>query len=102
MSQCPSQAMAPVARCVLQELLFEFLVLRPDTLNRWQWFLSAPGPRSEKTSLTSGQKTHDIDSAKNRISQHEPIEKRNGLLEASSLQKEPWNAVVPQFQPFVM
>ena len=32
MSQCPSQAMAPVARCVLQELLFEFLVLRPDTV----------------------------------------------------------------------
>ena len=42
----PPQAMAPVARCVLQELLFEFLVLRPDTLNRWQCFLSAPGPRS--------------------------------------------------------
>ena len=102
MSQCPSQAMAPVARCVLQELLFEFLVLRPDTVEPLAVFPFSTRTQIRKDIIDIWTPTHDIDSAKNRISQHEPIEKRNGLLEASSLQKEPWNAVVPQFQPFVM
>lgn len=94
----PSQAIPPEARCVLQELLFEFLVLRPDTL---AVFLKHQDrdPLDIIDIWTSTQEL--ILTAPYRIREHEPIEKKK-WSSGNQFPPEPWNAVVSQFQPFLM